>query len=126
MVTQWLPSGVDGQVRTNTPQARFLVTRGQAEVRSAGSARKLYAGEAGTFFDATEALASGDAILIAEAGGSRDKGAAAVSHSSRTVTSGPFGVVALVGLAGGVALGVVAGQNDRTRTALPKPSTVVP
>lgn len=124
-MAQWVPSGVEGQVRTRSPQARFLVTRGQVEVKSAGSTRKLSAGEAGTFTDQAEALASGDAMLVAETGGSRDKAGAAY-HSGRSISAGMGGALALAGLAGGIALGVMAGRNDRTSSTLPKPSTVVP
>jgi len=124
-MAQWVPSGVEGQVRTSSPQVRFLVTRGQIEVKSARSTRKLFAGEAGTFADQAEAFASGDTLLVAEYGGSRDK-AGAVSHSGRSTSAGLGGAVALAGIAGGVALGVMAGRNDRTISTLPKPSTVVP
>jgi len=126
-IAQWLPSGVGGQVRTSA-QARFLVTRGQAEVKSARNTRKLSAGEAGTFNEPAEAVASGDAVLIAESGASKGKaeGGSAGSASSRTVSAGPVGAVVLTGLAGAVAWGVVAGSNDHAHSTLPKPSTVVP
>ena len=126
-LAQWLPSGVEGQVRTSA-QVRFLVTRGQAEVKSAQKTRKLSAGEAGTFNEPAEAVASGDAVLIAESGASKDKAGAGSTGaaSSRTVSAGPVGVAILTGLAGGVALGVMAGRNGHTSSTLPKPSTVVP
>jgi hypothetical protein len=126
-LAQWLPSGVEGQVRTST-QVRFLVTRGQAEVKSAQKTRKLSAGEAGTFNEPAEAVASGDAVLIAESGASKPKAGAGStgSASSRTVSAGPLGAVVLTGLAGAVAWGVMAGRNDHSNSTLPKPSTVVP
>jgi hypothetical protein len=123
-MAQWLPSGVEGQVRTSA-QVRFLVTRGQAEVKSARRTRKLSAGEAGTFNEPAEAVAVGDAVLIAESGASKDK-AGGGSASSRTVSAGPVGAVVLTGLAGAVAWGVVAGRNGHANSTLPKPSTVVP
>jgi hypothetical protein len=127
-LVQWLPSGVEGQVKTSA-QVRFLVTRGQAEVKSARNTLKLSAGEAGSFNEPAEAVALGDAVLIAESGASKPKGGGAStgSASSRTVSAGPVGAVVLTGLAGAVAWGVVAGRNDHsTSTTLPKPSTVVP
>lgn len=126
-MAQWLPPGVEGQIRTKS-HVRFLVTRGQAEVKSAQKTRKLSAGEAGTFYEPAEAVASGDAVLIAESGRSRDNAGAASTKSapSRTVTAGPAGVAILTGLAGAVAWGVVANKNDNPPSTLPKPSTVTP
>ena len=126
-MAQWLPSGVEGQVRTSA-QVRFLVTRGQAEVKSAQKTQKLSAGEAGTFNEPAEAVASGDAVLIAESGRSKDKAgtASTTSAPSRTVSAGPAGVALLTGLAGAVAWGVVANRNDHVTSTPPKPSTVVP
>jgi hypothetical protein len=127
-MVQWLPSGVEGQVKTSA-HVRFLVTRGQAEVKSARMTRKLSAGEAETYNEPAEAVASGDAVLIAESGRSRDKAGAASTSSapSRTVSAGPLGVAVLTGLAGGVAWGVLANRNDHANpSTLPKPSTVVP
>jgi len=126
-MAQWLPPGVEGQIRTSS-QVRFLVTRGQAEVKSAQKTRKLSAGEAGTFNDPAEAIASGDAVLIAESSRSKDNAGAATTQStpSRTVSAGPAGVAVLTGLAGAVAWGVMANRNDHAATTLPKPSTVVP
>ncbi len=124
-MAQWLPPGVDGHVRVGSPQVRFLVTRGQVEVRSARSTRKLSAGEAGFFNDPAEAVASGDAMLVAEAGGSRDTAGGGVPRSGR-ISVGRAGVVTLAGVASSFALGVVAGRNYRSSSTLPKPSTVVP
>lgn len=124
-MSQWLPSGVDGHVRAGFAQVRYVVIRGQIEVRSAHSTRKLYAGEAGTFNDPAEAVASGDAMLVAQVGGSRDTAGGAGPRSGR-ISVGTVGVVTLAGAAGAFALGVVAGRNDRSSSTLPKPSTVVP
>ncbi|HEY3135762.1 MAG TPA: hypothetical protein VGL29_06910 [Blastocatellia bacterium] len=124
-VAQWLPSGVDGHMRAGNPQVRFVVIRGQVEVRSARSTRKLFAGEAGTFNDPAEAFASGDATLVAEVGGSRDNPGGAVPRSGG-ISVGRAGVVTLAGVASSFALGVVAGRNYRSSSTLPKPSTVVP
>lgn len=127
-LAQWLPLGVEGQVRTRSEQVRFSVTRGQVEVKSARSTRNLSAGEAGTFNDPAEAVASGDAMLVAECGATNDKAGATstASPSGGTISAGPVGVAILVGVAGAVALGVMAGRNDNRKTTLPKPSTIVP
>lgn len=122
-----LSADVRCQVKLLGQHTRLIVSSGQVKVDSAGDARTLNSGQEASFNQGSEASTMGEAVFTAESGDRDRRGTVPTSGGGHTVSAGPVGAIALAGLAGGVALGVMLGSNDNRRfSPLPKPSTVVP
>jgi hypothetical protein len=102
---------------------RLAVARGQVKVEANGNEWMLDAGSVASFNQPSEARSTGDAVFTAE---SADPNAPPPAPDDNKSSPGWYGVAGMIGLAGGVALGIMLGSNDDDRTTLPKPSTVVP
>jgi hypothetical protein len=117
--------GVTCRVTLLSTYTKVIVASGEVKVNSAGTDRNLVSGQESRFMQGSEATTMGESVFTAE--GDSDRRVATATSGGRTVSGGTAGVITLAGLAGGVAIGVIAGSNNNTaRSPLPKPSTVVP
>lgn len=143
-----LEAGVTGKVQT--AGARLHLRSGEANLRSASGERFLHAGEAVAMTADAEAVIAGGATFTAESDDSERRAGAATNTSTATATEGgapapasttgaPMppthggitsaglgGVLAMAGVATGVAVGVMAGSNHSSSSATVRPSTVTP
>ncbi len=136
VVSQSLPPGVIGRVKMQSQSAHFSVARGRVEVNSSGGQQTVNGGEENSFDGASEAVISGDTSfqLDGENGDdaddqpAQDSGDGPPVKNSTYVGAGPFGYLALAGLAGGIAIGVMAGSNGSNvpRGIPPRASEIVP
>jgi ferric-dicitrate binding protein FerR (iron transport regulator) len=124
-IAQSLPTGVAGQLILQG--ARLSVVRGEVEVNSAGNARTIHAGEQGTFNGTAEVITTGDAVLVADASSGRNAEGSAPPHGNY-VSGGTVGVIAMVGAAAAITVGVIAGggSNGGGNQLPPRPSQVTP
>jgi hypothetical protein len=124
-VSESLEPGVVGVVRIRSEITHFVVTRGRLEVRATDGSHSLSDGEEALITNASEAITSGNSAFSLEtctdvaSEGQKNK-----KPAGGYVNAGAVGVIALATTAGGIALGVMAGQNSRV--VAPKASTVVP
>lgn len=132
VVSQSLPSGVVGRVKLQSRAARFSVARGHVEVSSSGGQQALNGGEENSFNGASEATVSGDTSFQIESDDADDQTDQGdddnpPAKNSTYVGPGPAGYIVLAGLAGGIALGVMAGSNSNARGGIPpRASEIVP
>ncbi|HKG22882.1 MAG TPA: hypothetical protein VKC34_13360 [Blastocatellia bacterium] len=136
-VSQSLPPGVVGRVKMQSQPAHFTVARGHVEVSSSGGQLALNGGEEDSFSGASGAVISGDTTFQLESETGRKAsnqpaqtdGDAPPVNDSTYVGAGPFGYIVLAGLAGAIALGVMAGSNGSGGGAPgipPRASEIIP
>ncbi len=135
VVSQSVPSGVIGRVKMQSRTARFSVARGHVEVSSSGGQQALNGGEEDSFDGTSEATVSGDTSFQIESENDddtkdqpdQDDGDGPPVKNSTYVGPGPAGYIALAGLAGAIALGVMAGSNSSSGGGIPpRASEIVP
>ena len=121
-----VPGGVPCRVTLLSKRTRVFVASGEVKVGSTGIERTLGSGQMANFDQGSEATTTIASVFTAESESDR-RVSTATYGGGRTVSAGPAGVIALAGVAGGVAMGVAIGSNNNgRRSPLPKPSTVVP
>ncbi|HVF90460.1 MAG TPA: hypothetical protein VNH22_10360 [Blastocatellia bacterium] len=135
-VSQSLPPGVVGRVKMQSQPAHFTVARGRVEVSSSGGQQALNGGEEDSFNGASEAVVSGDTSFQLESERAdnasnqpaQTDGDAPPVNNSTYVGPGPFGYILLAGLAGTIALGVMAGSNGHAAASgiPPRASEIIP
>jgi hypothetical protein len=139
-VSQSVPSGVVGRLKVRGGNAHLGVSSGEAEIKLTGSARTLRAGEATPLDHMSEVITKGETLLTIEGGdksasneavangteAASGKAPAPVPAQESIIWAGPRGVIALVGAATGVTLGVMAGRNHSSNQISPRPSGVIP
>src|SRR5262249_6492156 len=107
--------------------SKVIVAQGQVKVDSAGDAQTLNAGQEANFSQPSELNTIGEAVFTVETVGRERRAAATVpSEGGKYVSAGRYGVAAMIGVAGGVAVGIALGKHDNKVSTLPKASTVVP
>jgi ferric-dicitrate binding protein FerR (iron transport regulator) len=115
------------QVKILGENSKVIVDQGQVKVDSAGDVQTLNAGQEANFSQPSDVTTNGEAVFIALSMG-RDRSATAAipTEGGNYSSAGRYGVAAMIGVAGGVALGIALGKHDNSGSTLPKASTVVP
>lgn len=123
-ILQLVPAGAVGRLTVKGGNTRLGVYRGEAEVKSSGSARRLLAGEALVVDQLSQVIMKGDTLVVAE--GDATKTQPPSPSQSSIVTAGLPGIIALAGTATAISLAVMRGRNHSSNPIPPRPSGVLP